>query len=197
VNAAEALLDALKPDLECWRTTLLTAARWHDCGKVHPIFQVAMPAGAPRADIWAKSKGKMMRYQRPGFRHELSSAIAMLLNGHSDLAAYLVAAHHGKVRLSIRSLPHEKQPMDDPTKRFARGIWHGDVLTATDLGGTVTLPETTLDLSFMELGDGPRGESWLARMLALRDAPDLGPFRLAFLEATLRVSDWRASEEVQ
>jgi len=79
--------------------------RWHDCGKVHPIFQVAMPAGAPRADIWAKSKGKMMRYQRPGFRHELSSAIAMLLNGHSDLAAYLVAAHHGKVRLSIRSLP--------------------------------------------------------------------------------------------
>ena len=193
VNAAEALLDALKPDLERWRPTLLTAARWHDCGKVHPIFQGAMPASAPRADIWAKSKGKMMRYQRPGFRHELSSALAMLLNGHSNLAAYLVAAHHGKVRLSIRSLPHERQPKDDPQKRFARGLWDRDVLPATDLGANVMLPETTLDLSFMELGDGQRGESWLARMLALRDDPELGPFRLAFLEAVLRVADWRAS----
>jgi CRISPR-associated endonuclease/helicase Cas3 len=195
VSAAEALLDGLKPDLERWRPMLLTAARWHDCGKVHPIFQGAMPAGAPRTDIWAKSKGQMKRYQRPGFRHELSSAIAMLLNGHSDLAAYLVASHHGKVRLSIRSLPHEKQPMDDPTMRFARGIWDGDLLPETDLGGAVKLPETTLDLSFMELGDGPHGESWLARMLALRDDPGHGPFRLAFLEAMLRVADWRASGE--
>ena len=135
----------------------------------------------------------MMRYQRPGFRHELSSAIAMLLNGHSDLAAYLVAAHHGKVRLSIRSLPHEKQPKDDLQKRFAHGIWDGDVLPVTDLGANVMLPQTTLDLSFMELGEGQRGESWLARMLKLRDDPELGPFRLSLLEAVLRVADWRAS----
>ena len=71
----------------------------------------------------------------------------------------------------------------------------GDLLPATDLGGNVKLPQTAIDLSFMELGDGPHGESWLARMLALRDAPDLGPFRLAFLEAMLRVADWRASGE--
>ncbi len=30
-------------------------------------------------------------------------------------------------------------------------------------------------------------------MLALRDGPDLGPFRLAYLEALVRIADWRAS----
>ena len=55
------------------------------------------------------------------------------------------------------------------------------------------MPETSIDLSCMELGDGNGGPSWLARMIALRDAPSLGPFRLAFLESLLRAADWRAS----
>jgi CRISPR-associated endonuclease/helicase Cas3 len=41
------------------------------------------------------------------------------------------------------------------------------------------------------MGDGPRGPSWLARMITLRDR--LGPFRLALLETILRVADARAS----
>jgi CRISPR-associated endonuclease/helicase Cas3 len=45
----------------------------------------------------------------------------------------------------------------------------------------------------MDLGDGPRGPSWTARVLALRDRPDLGIFRLAFLEALLKAADERAS----
>jgi CRISPR-associated endonuclease/helicase Cas3 len=194
VAAVSCIIDSLKPTIEPWRQDLLAAARWHDAGKAHVVFQDAIPAGAPRVDLWAKAELKMKRYGRRGFRHELASALAMLLNGQTDLAAYLAAAHHGKVRLSIRSLPHEKHP-DDSEKRFARGIWDGDPLPSTDLGGGTASPETLLDLSFMELGDGPHGPSWLARMLALRDDTALGPFRLGFLESLLRIADWRASGE--
>jgi CRISPR-associated endonuclease/helicase Cas3 len=43
----------------------------------------------------------------------------------------------------------------------------------------------------MKMGDGPRGPSWLARMIATRDG--LGPFRLALFESVLRIADARAS----
>ena len=194
VKVVEGLLDTIGPDLAAWRAELLEAARWHDAGKAHEVFQNAMPADGERVGgLWAKCESGMKRYERLGFRHELASAIAMLQNGFSDLAAYLAASHHGKVRLSIRSLPHELHP-PDPSSRFARGIWEGDVLKPSDLGNGVLLPETVIDLSVMELGEGPNGPSWLARMLVLRDALDLGPFRLALLEALLRVADWRASD---
>jgi CRISPR-associated endonuclease/helicase Cas3 len=117
----------------------------------------------------------------------------MLRQGLDDLACYLAAAHHGKVRLSIRSLPTE-DPAAYGERRIARGIADGDVLPETDLGGGVTALETTLSLEPMELGLGPDGEpSWAERMLRLRDDPEIGPFRLAFLEALLRAADMRGS----
>ncbi len=174
------------------RSALIEAARWHDAGKAHPQFQQALPDGAPYEAAWAKSAQKMnRRYKRKGFRHELASALAMLSHGLSDLAAYLAAAHHGRIRLSIRSLPNESRP-PEPGRRFARGIWEGETLPAADLGGGTHAPATDLTLSFMEMGEDPQtGPSWLARMLKLRDS--LGPFRLAFLETLLRIADWRAS----
>jgi CRISPR-associated endonuclease/helicase Cas3 len=111
----------------------------------------------------------------------------------SNIVAYLIAAHHGRVRLSIRSLPSEANP-PEAGRLFARGIWQGDRLPAVWPGGHGDVSELELDLSFMQMGNGPRGESWLARMLHLRDAPDIGPFRLAYLETLLRVADWHASE---
>ena len=173
---------------------LLKAARWHDVGKAHQVFQHALPEPSPDdSKLWGKSKGGALRYERRHFRHELASGIVMLLHGQSDLAAYLAASHHGKVRLSIRSLPDEKAP-DDETIRFARGVWDNDLLPSTDIGGGVVAPATVINLSFMELGeDETTGPSWLARMLCLRDDPCHGPFRLAFVEAIIRIADWRAS----
>ena len=187
---ADALADVLT---EAERAELLHAARWHDRGKAHAVFQQALTArGNPDAGaIWAKSGASAARYRRRGFRHELASALAMIdrPESHSVLACFLVAAHHGKVRVSIRSMPGEKAPPDG--RRFARGIWHGDELPAVDLGGGVTAPPVTLSLTLMDLGWSDGLPSWAARMLALRD--EYGPFRLAYLEALLCAADRRAS----
>jgi len=200
VKEVEKLLNAHELKNTPWANEIRLAARWHDIGKSHNVFQSAIPDGAPSVTLWAKSKPQMKRYKRPGFRHGLASALAMLAHGHSDLAAYLAAAHHGRVRLSIRSMPHEKPPEDDPERLFARGIWHGDVLPAVDLGNGVLAPVTTLALTYMEMGeDEHTGPSWLSRMLELRDNK-IGLFRLVFIETLLRVADWRASaseKEVQ
>jgi len=179
-----------------WRDDLITAARWHDAGKAHPVFQNALPDLRDMDRVWAKAPESGSRYTRPGFRHELASAILMLTSGQSDLSAFLAAAHHGKVRLSIRSLPGESVPKDS-TMRFARGIWEGDIIPEVELGDGTRVPQTEMDLSLMELGEGSNGPSWTSRMLALRDDPSLGPFRLSFLEALLRIADWTASKEAQ
>ncbi|HVV00650.1 MAG TPA: CRISPR-associated helicase Cas3' [Verrucomicrobiae bacterium] len=182
---------------------LRTAALWHDIGKAHEEFQKMLRHGdaTKEGTFWAKSENKNGRCNRHGFRHELASALAWLLadkpqlpgkpgSRERDLIAYLIAAHHGKVRLSIRSLPAEKGNPDAPDKLFARGIWEDDKVPPIDLGELKT-PETALDLSFMQMGEGPHGPSWLARTVALRD--EFGPFRLAYLETLLRAADARAS----
>jgi CRISPR-associated endonuclease/helicase Cas3 len=196
------VLSITDPEAEAMRH----AARWHDRGKAHHVFQAALPDGAPDgSNVWAKAAGAWKGYSRRHFRHELASALGVLLSpdglipaAQRDLVAYLVAAHHGKVRLSIRSLPNESRP--DGGRRFARGVWNGDELPATDLGGGVTAPAVILSLEPMELGlcaEPPfTGQpSWAERMLHLRDA--LGPFRLAYLEAVLRAADRRASRAAE
>jgi CRISPR-associated endonuclease/helicase Cas3 len=108
-----------------------------------------------------------------------------------DLIAYLVASHHGKVRLGLRSLPGEIVPPEGV--RFALGIWEGDCLPELPSADGV-LPATVLSLESMEMGRGPDGApSWMERTLALRDDLEWGPFRLALLEAILRAADVRAS----
>jgi CRISPR-associated endonuclease/helicase Cas3 len=107
---------------------------------------------------------------------------------NADLVAYLIAAHHGKVRLSLRAIPDEKGP---DNQRFARGIWEGDELPEVMIDGRETVPATRLRLDLMELGEGEMGQSWTARTQQLLDS--YGPFHLAWLEALVRIADWRAS----
>mgnify|MGYP003351234114 CR=1 FL=1 len=97
-----------------------------------------------------------------------------------------------RVQSAIRSLPDETGNPQIPNALFARGIWQDDVIRAVPLG-EFTTPEISLDLSFMQMGEGQHGPSWLCRTVALRDR--LGPFRLAFLETLLRAADARASRE--
>jgi len=106
------------------------------------------------------------------------------------LTRYLVGAHHGRVRMAIRPAPGEQPPDgSDAGSRFALGIVDGDELPPVDtpLGRT---PALSLALAPMELG---AEDSWTDQALALRDDPALGPFRLGFLEAVVRMADWRGS----
>jgi CRISPR-associated endonuclease/helicase Cas3 len=203
------------------REAIVTADRWHDLGKLHEAFDRMLRevhrkgTGAELGPgYWAKAgrepdrKPTRTKYlvhdgereiERRHFRHELASALAWLhANGHADdqrtnLVAYLIAAHHGKVRLSLRALPDETEPQDG--RLFARGVWDGDTLPAFSFADGQSLPETPLHLELMQLGEGTQGPSWTTRTRRLLTS--LGPFRLAWCEALVRVADWRASRKEQ
>jgi CRISPR-associated endonuclease/helicase Cas3 len=202
-RALETILNTLAlPELENFRDELLTAAQHHDWGKAHKIFQQTL-YGAQSANeefdpLLAKSTSKR-KHKRKKFRHELASALALLQEGANGLTVYLAACHHGKVRLSIRALPDESKPKTDEGERldvrFARGIWEGDELPATDLGDGLIREKVKLDLEPMLLGASESGaKSWLEQMIALRDDESLGVFRLAYLESLIRAADVRASK---
>ena len=203
---AEALCKALEVDAET-RAAVVRAARWHDLGKAHEVFQNTMRRGLEQCDVaadllLAKTTGSGLRHERAYFRHELASALAFLAHENwsraADLVAYLAAAHHGKVRMNLRALPRERPPADagGPGARFARGIWENDELRPVDLGAGEQWEGGRLTLSVMELGwDEATRESWTERTREL--LADFGPFRLAWMETLVRIADWRASGKEQ
>jgi len=180
---------------EHFRTSVVSAARWHDVGKAlerdgdgttrRPFQDMLISAGHsedghPRPGAsYAKSNGR--GGQPAGFRHELASLLAFLqTNSGDDLAAFLVLAHHGKVRL-MPTAWDEEDPED------LCGVYRGDRIPSVALpcggnSGLVLDPEVLLPCR-----NGPGWQGRIQRLLK-----DHGPFLLAYLEGLVRVADWRA-----
>jgi CRISPR-associated endonuclease/helicase Cas3 len=178
--------------LELHHDELAAAARFHDWGKAHPVMQETLQGSSPPyIELLAKSAGNG-KHSRKFFRHELASALAMIGAGESDLAAYVAAAHHGRIRVVVRSMPGERVA----GRERVRGIEDGERLLACSLGSSVERPETAITLEQVKLGCAPDGAgSWTDRVVRLRD--ELGPFRLAYLEMLLRIADETASARAE
>ncbi|GHF71484.1 hypothetical protein GCM10018790_56700 [Kitasatospora xanthocidica] len=182
---AESLLAALPALPTGLREAVVEAARFHDLGKCHDAFQEKLRAGRtdPPGGLLAKSRNgadPLPPYHspRPYLRHELVSALLLWEGGHHPLVTYLAAAHHGQVRLTVR-------PRGDEAPLLL-GVADGDRTPPIRLSTGEHFPARTLRTAAFPA-------AWTERALSLRDAPGLGPFRLAFLETLVRVADWRAS----
>jgi len=111
-----------------------------------------------------------------------------------DLVVYLVASHHGKVRVALHAAPKDQEYRDRDGRGLPiRGIREGDRLPSVVLiPGEPPIPEVTLTLSPAAIGLSERtGISWRERSLGVMER--YGPAGLAFLEAILRAADVRAS----
>lgn len=179
------------------RKPVVCAARWHDVGKalereengkkLQPFQKTLLTAGRlenghPKSGVlYAKSNGR--GGQPAGFRHELASLLAFLQAGEADdLAAFLILAHHGKVRL----LP---EAWDDEDPDNLCGVRPGDRIPGVAVPHGANHQSLILDPRV--LLPSRTGPGWQGRVHRLLQQH--GPFLLTYLEGLVRVADWRAS----
>jgi len=137
-----------------------------------------------------------------GKDNSLANELNALSATDFNLLLYLIASHHGKVRVSMQASPKDQDfPFDD--KRYIgegmpiRGVREGDAMPSVLLpasNGDAETPELTLNLSPAAMGLSTRyGASWTERVQSLLAV--FGPFTLGYLEAIIRSADGRASDD--
>jgi CRISPR-associated endonuclease/helicase Cas3 len=194
---------------------------WQDaiCAVADEEDRARIEAGRP----WAKSAGNgpLLFAGGVAFRHELASLLlidgplAALLaeSPDPDLTKYLVLAHHGKLRLHVRErnapfgssdpstlpTPPDLTAPSTPTGSSAppaqaalsdttiRGLRQGATSAIPAMLGQ---PATTLTVDLAQFRPDT-DSAWTRTVHGLLDR--YGPFTLAYLEALVRISDWRAS----
>ena len=149
---------------------------------------------------WFEALGEACAADRPKGNFDIAGPTAIeqeilaLNTDEFNLLAYLVCAHHGKVRVAWHASPADQKA--DSQKLCIHGVLEGDILPPVLLAGVDgeyhQLPATALDLAPSEAGLSPRtGSSWSERVLNLVER--FGPFTLAWLETLLRAADQRMS----
>jgi CRISPR-associated endonuclease/helicase Cas3 len=150
------------------------------------------PALRPRPSDLDESYPKSVTTPRAPAAWEKS--LADLDASAFNLVAYLVASHHGKVRMSLHASPTDQDYRDKDGRGLPiRGIRENDILPPIPgADGAVLVDTTSLTLEPAHLGLSERtGPSWTERTLELLRVR--GPGSLALLEAIIRAADVRAS----
>lgn len=168
---------------ETLKRSVRAAAKFHDYGKVDVRYQAWLLSGdhmaaeyAPKP--FAKSGNYLVAGQDTmglpkGFRHEVLSLIfagksADLKCEARDLILHLVASHHGRCRPFAPVIPDENA-------------------ACVSYGGISVCRRERLDSAPYRLDGGIADRFW-------RLTRKYGWWGLAYLEALLRLADWRASE---
>jgi CRISPR-associated endonuclease/helicase Cas3 len=148
----------------------------------------------PWVDVLAKMRKPLPEREPPPPPTPLIERLLKCQAEEFDLVAYLVASHHGKVRVGLHAAPKDQDYRDRDGRGLPiRGIREADRLPSVTLvPGEPLIPEVTLTLEPAKLGLSPKtGISWRERCIGLLERH--GPAALAFLEAILRAADVRAS----